>query len=109
MKVKYNLKTWIYIDLLIIILTLLILLAIALTPDINVNELDEISRAKYEWKILETKIPVWKIISGCAVAILCIMHFIIYYTKFRCKHCKKHIRFINLKMKYCPYCSKELY
>ena len=106
--IKYNLKTWLKIDLLILLIILVLLILLQLIPNINKNELDEISRLQYNYGIYEGTTPIWKIIGYFIVGILIIIDFIIYYKMLRCSNCNKHIKYMHLGMKYCPYCSKSL-
>lgn len=100
MKLKNSPRNGLKISICILIIILIILFIINIIPD-------ESEILKYGFKVKNNdKIPIWKIIGYIIIGILSIIEVIVDLVMCRCKYCKKHIKYMDIFMNYCPYCSK---
>lgn len=108
MKVKNNVKIGLLISIILVCAALIIYLVVTFIPDIDVNTLSETDKILYELGAYEGKTPMWKIICYILATILLVISGIVDLVMCRCHYCGKHIQYMNILVKYCPYCSKSI-
>lgn len=108
MKFRNNAKTGVLISIFLLVIAVIFIVIVNAIPNVDVNTLNTVDKLRYYSGNNEISTPIWKSICYIIIGVLLLLTTIVNFVMCRCHNCGRHIRYMNIFFKYCPYCSKSL-
>jgi len=108
MKIEKSPRRALLISIILIVIGLIIFFTVESIQTVDITKLSAQDKIRYELGNYEEETPIWKIVCYVIVGILFMLSWIVDFVMCRCRNCGKHIHSMDVFMRYCPYCSKDL-
>ena len=108
MKIVNSARNGLLISIYIVVIALVILIIVDSIPNVDPNTLNTTDNLKYSLGVYESETPIWKMVCYIIIGLLIVLSTIISFVMCRCRFCGRHIHYMNMSTKYCPYCGKSL-